>query len=199
MKICFQDTFVMIKNNQLLSGMLDKALLGSGSKTNIFYVLLRDYGEDFALEAMWRLARVSPVFLTNRGFSIGIGDVTPSQGLLQDKKKLLDNGYGQCEQFIEQLQSGKLKSRPGQTEAETLESLIMHELSQIRDYAGKSCLHNLSKSNTPLTMAICGSKGSFINISQMIACVGQQSISGHRPAEGFEVRKGHLNFVNLRR
>ncbi|CAD5234319.1 unnamed protein product [Bursaphelenchus xylophilus] len=183
-----KDTFVIIKNNQLLCGMLDKALLGSGSKTNIFYVLLRDFGEDYGLEAMWRLARISPVFLSNRGFSIGIGDVTPSASLLKEKKQLLDNGYSECEEFIEQLRIGKLKSRPGQTEGETLESLILHELSQIRDHAGKSCLHNLSKSNTPLTMAICGSKGSFINISQMIACVGQQSISGHRPAEGFEYR-----------
>lgn len=44
--------------------------------------------------------------------------------------------------------------------------------------------------NTPLTMAVCGSKGSFINISQMIACVGQQAISGHRPPDGFEVHSG---------
>ena len=121
---------------------------------------------------------------------VGIGDVTPSKGLIEDKQKLLDNGYSQCEDFIEQLRIGKLKARPGQTEAGTLESLILRELSQIRDHAGRACVHNLSRNNTPLTMAICGSKGSYINISQMIACVGQQSISGHRPSEGFEVRRG---------
>ncbi|XP_030019396.1 DNA-directed RNA polymerase III subunit RPC1-like [Sphaeramia orbicularis] len=37
-------------------------------------------------------------------------------------------------------------------------------------------------------MALCGSKGSFINISQMIACVGQQAISGSRVPNGFENR-----------
>lgn len=37
-------------------------------------------------------------------------------------------------------------------------------------------------------MAVCGSKGSNINISQMIACVGQQAISGHRVPNGFEDR-----------
>ena len=37
-------------------------------------------------------------------------------------------------------------------------------------------------------MALCGSKGSFINISQMIACVGQQAISGKRTPNGFEDR-----------
>jgi len=30
--------------------------------------------------------------------------------------------------------------------------------------------------------------GSFINISQMIACVGQQAISGKRTPDGFEGR-----------
>ena len=29
----------------------------------------------------------------------------------------------------------------------------------IRDHAGKACLHELHSSNSPLTMAICGSKG----------------------------------------
>ena len=34
-------------------------------------------------------------------------------------------------------------------------------------------------------MASCGAKGSFINISQMIACVGQQSVGGQRIPNGF--------------
>lgn len=150
---------MVIRNNQLLTGMLDKALLGSGSKTNIFFILLRDFGEEYALEAMWRLARISPVFLSNRGFSIGnneltklryspisgIGDVTPSHGLLVEKSELLKNGYNKCDEFIDLIKIGRLKARPGLTEAATLESLILHELSQIRDHAGKACVHNLSK------------------------------------------------------
>ncbi len=34
-------------------------------------------------------------------------------------------------------------------------------------------------------MAECGSKGSPLNISQMIACVGQQSVGGKRIQNGF--------------
>ena len=37
-------------------------------------------------------------------------------------------------------------------------------------------------------MALCGSKGSNINISQMIACVGQQALNGKRVPNGFEDR-----------
>jgi len=37
-------------------------------------------------------------------------------------------------------------------------------------------------------MALCGSKGSNINIAQMVACVGQQVLSGSRIPNGFEAR-----------
>ena len=37
--------------------------------------------------------------------------------------------------------------------------MILKELSVIRDHAGKACLNELHKTNSPLTMAICGSKG----------------------------------------
>lgn len=35
----------------------------------------------------------------------------------------------------------------------------MKELSVIRDRAGSACLRELDKSNSPLIMALCGSKG----------------------------------------
>ncbi|XP_033840470.1 DNA-directed RNA polymerase III subunit RPC1 isoform X2 [Periophthalmus magnuspinnatus] len=186
--LCHNDSFVVIHNSELMCGSLDKGTLGSGSKNNIFYILLRDWGQLEAANAMSRLARLAPVFLSNRGFSIGIGDVTPGQGLLKAKQDLLDDGYAKCDEYIDALHTGKLQQQPGCTAEETLEALILRELSVIRDRAGSACLRELDKSNSPLTMALCGSKGSFINISQMIACVGQQAISGSRVPDGFENR-----------
>ncbi|KAF6020050.1 POLR3A [Bugula neritina] len=137
---------------------------------------------------MSRLARLCPAFLSHRGFSIGIGDVTPGEGLLRAKESLLSDGYQQCTKFIQQLKDSSLTTQPGCSPEETLEAVILKELSGIRDKAGKACLEELHPSNSPLTMAVCGSKGSFINISQMIACVGQQAISGKRVPNGFEDR-----------
>ncbi len=97
-------------------------------------------------------------------------------------------GYDQCSKYIEQLKEGTLACQAGHSAEETLEALILKELSAIRDKAGKASLTALHKSNAPLTMALAGSKGSFINISQMIACVGQQAISGKRVPDGFEDR-----------
>lgn len=122
-------------------------------------MLLRDFGEDAAVDAMWRLGRMAPAYLTNRGFSIGtfyhhfmliisfsgIGDVRPSYALLQDKHALLTEGYKKCDMYISQLKCGELKAQPGCTDVQTLESLILKELSMIRDRAGQVCLKNLSR------------------------------------------------------
>lgn len=62
----------------------------------------------------------------NRGFSIGIGDVTPGQGLLKAKYELLNAGYKKCDEYIEALNTGKLQQQPGCTAEETLEVNILN-------------------------------------------------------------------------
>lgn len=108
--------------------------------------------------------------------------------MLRAKRELLKNGYAKCDDFIAQLKQGTLQCQPGCSPEQSLEAVILKELSVIRDRAGDACLKTLDRHNSPLIMAICGSKGSFINISQMIACVGQQAISGSRIPDGFEDR-----------
>lgn len=120
-EMCINDSFIVVHNSELICGALDKGVLGSGSKNNIFYLLLRDFGEKYAADAMLRLARMASFFLMNRGFSIGIGDVTPSVKLLKAKKQLLHDGYSKCDEFIKQLKDGKLQTQPGCNPSQTLE------------------------------------------------------------------------------
>lgn len=65
--------------------------------------------------------------------------------MLKEKSDLLSNGYKICDDYIESLKEGRLKAQPGCTEYETLEALILKELSAIRDHAGQACLRNLSR------------------------------------------------------
>lgn len=53
------DLDVVIRNSEIMCGSMDKNTLGSGTKNSIFYVILRDFGENESTKAMWRLARVS--------------------------------------------------------------------------------------------------------------------------------------------
>ena len=53
---------------------------------------------------------------------------------------------------------------------------------------GDNCIDRLHRLNKPLIMALCGSKGNAVNLSQMIGCVGQQTVGGKRIAYGFTER-----------
>jgi DNA-directed RNA polymerase beta' subunit len=57
----------------------------------------------------------------NRGFSIGIGDVTPGPRLVREKERLVREGYEKCREYIRSFQEGKLQSQPGCSVEETLE------------------------------------------------------------------------------
>ena len=61
------------------------------------------------------------IFVGNRGFSIGIGDVTPGYGLIKAKNLLLETGYSNCDGYIRSLEEGRLTTQPGCSEDETLE------------------------------------------------------------------------------
>lgn len=86
------------------------------------------------------------------------------------------------------MKKGTLQCQPGCTPEQTLEAVMLRELSSIREQAAKACFRELHPTNSALIMALSGSKGSNINISQMIACVGQQAINGKRVPNGFENR-----------
>ena len=191
-EFCPQEGYVIIHDSQLLAGRMDKVTLGAGSKNSVFYTLSIDYGPQFAADAMKRLARMSAEFLSERGFSIGLGDVTPNESVKREKDEKLAEGCKKCDESIKQFEENKLQALPGCTEEETLELRMLGFLSKIRNDAGESCKNLMPATCAPKNMAQCGSKGSFVNLSQMAALVGQQAINGKRVPECFDSRSMHF-------
>ncbi|SMQ45237.1 unnamed protein product [Zymoseptoria tritici ST99CH_3D1] len=182
------DSYLVIRNSVTMCGGFDKATVGDGKKTSVFYVIMRDFGVDYAAAAMTRLAKLSARWLGEQGFSIGISDVYPSDKLNLRKKELVDAAYRQCDEIIDKFKKGQLERSAGCDEEQTMEILMSGILSAVRQQCGDACFAELSKFNAPLTMAKCGSKGSNINVSQMVAAVGQQIIGGKRVLDGFQDR-----------
>ncbi|KAF1809777.1 DNA-directed RNA polymerase III largest subunit [Eremomyces bilateralis CBS 781.70] len=182
------DSYLVIRNSEVMCGVMDKSTVGEGKKDSLFYVLLRDYGPDYAVQAMNGVAKLSARWLTNQGFSIGISDVYPSQDLEVRKRALIERAYAECDALIQKRGQGILQRDSGCDEEQTMENKISGILSSVRQEAGAICFEQLSRHNTPLIMAKCGSKGSNINVSQMVAGVGQQMIGGARVADGFQDR-----------
>ncbi|EJS41719.1 rpo31p [Saccharomyces arboricola H-6] len=182
------DGFVIIRGSNILSGVMDKSVLGDGKKHSVFYTILRDYGPQEAANAMNRMSKLCARFLGNRGFSIGINDVTPADDLKQKKEELVEIAYRKCDELITEFNRGELETQPGCNEEQTLEAKIGGFLSKVREEVGDVCINELDNWNAPLIMATCGSKGSTLNVSQMVAVVGQQIISGNRVPDGFQDR-----------
>lgn len=186
--MCPNDGWLVIRNSEVMCGVMDKSTVGAGKKDSIFYIILRDYGPEAAAGAMNRLARLCARSLTNCGFSIGIGDVFPVNNLTGKKDKLVEDADVEVKHLIQLRKENKLDKSPGCDEDSTLENKISGLLSKIRAAAGDQCTQSLSNNNAPLTMAKSGSKGSAINVAQMVACVGQQIIANSRVANGFQDR-----------
>ncbi|KAK8138829.1 DNA-directed RNA polymerase III largest subunit [Apiospora sp. TS-2023a] len=186
--MCPKDGWLVVRNSVVMCGRMDKSTVGDGKKDSIFYVILRDFGPDAAVVAMNRLAKLCARMLTNQGFSIGIGDVFPSEKLTEAKQKLVHDAVAKTDGLISDYNDKKLAKSAGCSMEETLENSISGTLSKVRDAAGKYCIATLSTKNAPWIMASSGSKGSNINVAQMIALVGQQIIGGSRVADGFQDR-----------
>lgn len=187
-EFCPVDGYLIVRNSEIIAGTLDKSNIGGDSKSSIFYVLMRDYSTEYAITCMTRLSKLCARWLGNRGFSIGIEDVQAGPSLRKMKRQVVAKGYAECDQNIADFRAGKLQNQPGCTADQTLEAMISGTLSRIRDDVGQACLQELPRDNAPLIMQWCGSKGSKINVSQMVACVGQQIISGSRIPDGFQQR-----------
>ena len=186
--MCLQDGWVMFHNSELISGMLGKSILGSGTKGGLFYSIIKDNSREQAAKCMNKFAKLSARWITNYGMTIGVTDVAPSADLIASNEALIDKAYKLCDEKIDSYKAGTLQPMAGCTAEQTLENVLNGLLSNVRDQVGGVCRKRLPSYNPPLIMAVCGSKGSNINLSQMIACVGQQTTGGQRIPYGFTDR-----------
>lgn len=86
---------------QVVVHMWAQVVLG-GSKHGLFGTLNSDYSPMAAAMCMSRLAKMAARHMGNRGFSIGIDDVTPREQLLVSKAQTIEEGYDKTQDFIRQ-------------------------------------------------------------------------------------------------
>ena len=178
------DTQILIKDGQLLTGTLCKRTLGS-SAGSLIHIIWMDHGPDAARAFLHQTQTLVNYWLLQHSFTIGIGDTVADPGTMNTINRIITDAKKEVKDLIEEAQSGEMEAQPGRSMVETFEAKVNSTLNQARDAAGKSAQGSLSDTNHIKTMVQGGSKGSFINISQMTACVGQQNVEGKRIPFGF--------------
>lgn len=90
--------------------------------------------------------------------------------------------------IIRKARKGQLETVPGKGMLESFEAAVNTELRAALEEAGKLALDDLAPWNRLKNMVTAGSKGGNFNISQIMACVGQQNVTGMRISFGFARR-----------
>ena len=185
---CQYDAYIVIKNGNLKQGVIDKNSIGAEKSESLFHRIVKDYGSTVGKEFLNSIARLLDRYITLRGFTYAFDELAISDEVRQKIKKATEKAEERVNVLIESYKKGNLDRLAGQTIEESLEIYIMNELSTVRDLAGQYADSYFPEDNQGIIMARAGARGSMLNIGQMTASLGQQSIRGKRILRGYRDR-----------
>lgn len=179
---------VVIKNGELQSGVIDKASIGAEEPDSVLHRIAKDYGTDAARKFLDSILTMLKTYITHRGFTYGYSDLWLSPETRQEISDIIQKTYEKVYELIQQYNDGTLPLTRGLAAEEALELYVVNELSRARDRAGRTADRAFPDENSGVIMASTGARGSTLNIGQMTAALGQQSIRGKRIQKGYHNR-----------
>lgn len=161
---------VIINNGKIMQGIFDKKIIGA-SAGGLIHTISNDLSDEKCKVFMGNAQRLLNNWLKQKGFSIGFSDVIITEQQTNDIKKILNNAESAANEYINRyLVENKKISK------DDFEKKIFVLLNDARNETESVTMDNLNNDNSLYAMVNSGSKGNFINISQIMACVGQQNI-----------------------
>jgi DNA-directed RNA polymerase beta' subunit len=182
-----QNDIIEIVNGEYIKGQIDKGILGGGSR-GLIHRICNDFGNMSSSNFIDDLQNIITEYVKHSSFSVGISDLITDQETNNKIIQLITDKKTEVKNLIQQVQMGIFENNSGKTNEEEFETKISNMLNKVQSEAGRAALNNLSNTNRFVVMYNAGSKGGELNIQQMTACLGQQSIEGKRVPYGFEHR-----------
>ncbi|KKL62589.1 hypothetical protein LCGC14_2183690, partial [marine sediment metagenome] len=179
---------VVIKNGELISGIIDKSSIGAEEPESVLHRIAKDYGNIQAKNFLNSILIIVKQYITHYGFSYGYSDLELPDKVRETILSDIKGSYDKVFDFISQAKKGTLKLTRGLSAAEALEAYIVNELSKARDVAGSTADQSFDETNSGRIMATTGARGSSLNIGQMAGALGQQSRRGQRMLKGYNNR-----------
>ncbi len=181
---CEFDAYVVIKRGELIKGTIDEKAVGA-FKGIVLDEIIRKYGKERAKKFIDDMTHLAIRAIMYTGFSFGISDEDIPEEAVEQIHEVIAKAEEKVEKLIEAYKKGELEPMPGRSLEETLEMKIMQVLGKARDQAGKIASRFLGMDNSAVIMAVSGARGSMLNLTQMAACIGQQSVRGERIKRGY--------------
>ena len=176
-----------INNGKYIRGQLEKGVLGDGSN-GLIHRICNDFGNKESVQFVDNLQNIVTEYMKTAGYSVGVSDLIANKATNDAITTIIAKKKQEVKSLIDQTHLGIFENKTGQTDQQEFESQVNNILSKAVNDAGKIGRESLSAENRFVIMVNAGSKGSDLNISQMISCLGQQNVDNKRIPYGFENR-----------
>ena len=184
---------MLIRKGELLSGALQKEIVGSGAGGLIHSIWL-EIGPDATNEFITITQRIVNNWLITNSFSVGAADIVPNeelQKLINSEKRMITSMYYKIlNQYrsIEMIEEKNLHQK-GKKIMDSYEYNVNANLNNRLGRAQNIVKEKISPyDNNIFKMITAKSKGSETNIAQIMFLVGNQNIDGKRCPLGFAKR-----------
>jgi DNA-directed RNA polymerase II subunit RPB1 len=181
-----KNNLIKIVNGEYMGGQMDKGILNGGK--GLINRICNDFGNMASSDFIDNLQNIVTTFLKSSAFSVGISDLICDQSTIANIGKIIHEKNENVKTLIEETQLGIFENKTGKSNLEEFETKVNNILNQATAETAKVGLKSLRPDNRFVAMFKAGSKGSELNISQMVACVGQQNVNNKRIPYGFEDR-----------
>ena len=178
---------VEISAGKYVRGQMEKGVLGGGGN-GLLQRICNYYGNMASADFVDNLQNVVTEYMKTSAYSVGISDLISDSETNEKIAQTITNKKKDVKNLIDQTHLGIFENKTGKSNEEEFETQVTNILNNATNEAGKIGRKSLDKSNRFVIMVNAGSKGSDINISQMISCLGQQTVDGKRIPYGFENR-----------
>ena len=176
-----------IDNGLYVRGQMEKGTLGDTTK-GLIHRIYNDYGYRAVSDFIDNLQSIITEYMKTASYSVGISDLIADAKTNESITTAINSKKTDVKNLIDQIHLGIFENKTGKTNEQEFETQVNNILNKAANDAGKIGRESLSKDNRFVIMVNAGSKGSDLNISQMIATLGQQNVDGKRIPYGFENR-----------
>jgi DNA-directed RNA polymerase beta' subunit len=184
-----QDDEVVINNGVIVSGVLNTSVYGKESR-GLVHATYNSLGPDAVVAMLDGTQKFVCDWLVLSGFSVGVSDLVVPREAVEKMAVALADAKANAYATIRNVHAGTFENVSTKSDGDFLEDQIGAALMKGMDGAGKVGLQAFpaKDGNRMLDMIASGSKGKPFNFTQMVACLGPQSIEQKRVPDGFDNR-----------
>ena len=178
-------------SNNVLEIMNGKYVRGQMIASTVKSVLNRvcnDFGHLACSDYIDDLQQVITEYMKTSAYSVGVSDLISDKRTTDEILQVIAAKKAEVQQLTDKIHLGIFENKTGNANSVEYENQVKGILNKATDQTGTIAKKSLDANNRFLIMVASGSKGNMVNISQMISCLGQQSVDGKRVPYGFDNR-----------